>query len=160
MTYNIVAMPQKPVTNDDILELLQESKQMTSDGFIRLDNRMGKLEDRMDGLDVRMDGLDGRMDGLETRMGNIEGNVGSLVNRIAGLERQYTELKITVDHIANEQKAQTNDIKEILDRLLEIEKRLPNITEIELREMQNKLQAIVNWAQAIAKKEGIPLKLS
>lgn len=153
MTYNIVAMPQKPVTNDDILELLQESMQMTSDGFIRLDNRMGKLEDRMDGLD-------GRMDGLETRMGNIEGNVGSLVNRIAGLERQYTKLKITVDHIANEQKAQTNDIKEILDRLLEIEKRLPNITEIELREMQNKLQAIVNWAQAIAKKEGIPLKLS
>lgn len=118
-------MPTKSVTNEDILELLQESMQMTSEGFDRLEKRIDE--------------------------------VASGVRR---LDRQYTELKEIVDKIASEQKAQANDIKEILDRLLAIEKRLPNITETELREMQDKLQAVVDWAQTIAKKEGIPLNIS
>lgn len=115
---------QQTVTNEDILENLQDLMQMTSDGFERLETRMEKMEHRQDQL-----------------------------------ERQYNELKRIVEGIANEQKAQSNDIKEILDRLLAIEKRLPHITEAELREMQDKLEKVVKWAQTIANKEGITLKI-
>lgn len=138
-------MPLKNVSNEDILESLQDLMQMTSDGFEQLNGRADKLEGRMDGLESRMDRLEDRMESLESRM--------------AHLEHQYAELKTVVDAIAGEQQAQGNDIKDILDRLLAIEKRLPNITELELREMQTKLQQVVDWAKQIAAKEHIPLNL-
>lgn len=126
------------ITTTEIMETLQELMQMTSDGFTT---------------------LEGRMDGLEGRIENLEGGMKSLDNRIYQLERQYNKLNETVSSIANEQKAQTNDILEILDRLLAIEKRLPKITEKEIKEMQTKLQALIDWAIKSAKVNNITLKL-
>lgn len=149
----------KSVSNEDLLELLQESMQMTSDGFVRLDKRMEGIEDRMGGLEGRMDNLEGHMDNLEGRMGGVESGLTLLTSRVASLEAQVTELKKTVDKVAGEQKAQANDIKDILDRLVELEKLSPNITDIEVKEMQAKLQALLDWAVESAKHNNIPLRL-
>jgi hypothetical protein len=46
-----------------------------------------------------------------------------------------------------------------LDRLLSIEKRLPNITEKDISKMKVELQAILNWALKAAKLNGISLQL-
>lgn len=89
----------------------------------------------------------------------LESKMDSLESRTHKLEKQYDKLTELVNSIASEQKAQTNDISEILDRLLVIEKRLPNITESELKEMQTKLQALIDWAIQSAKANNIPLNL-
>lgn len=138
-------MPVKNVSNEDILENLQDLMQMTSDGFGRLTGRV--------------DGLEGRFDNLESKFDNLEGKFDSLDSRMERLEHQYRELKAAVDAIAGEQQAQSNDIKEILDRCLAIEQRLPNITESELREMQVKLQQVADWAKQMAVKEHLPPNL-
>jgi septal ring factor EnvC (AmiA/AmiB activator) len=117
-------MPTKSVSNEDILELLQESIQMTAEHFDRLEKRIDE--------------------------------VATGVNK---LERQYNELKKAVDALTGEQRAQKNDIKDILDRLLVIEKRLPDISELEMREMQAKLQSLIDWAIRVAEVNKIKLEL-
>ncbi len=58
------------VTTDDIMTVLQEIMQMTSDGFVRLEGRMDGLDGRMVGLEDQMNKLDGRMGTLE-QSGNL-----------------------------------------------------------------------------------------
>jgi chromosome segregation ATPase len=137
---------------------MQTLMQMTSDGFIRLEGRMGGLEGRMDGLEGRMDGLEGRMGGLESRMDRLENEVQEIKN----IQHQHTqdirELKEAVCRIENEQKGQGNDIAEILDRLVVLEEKV-TLSEAERKEMKEKLEKLVDWAFKIADHCNIPLDL-
>ena len=69
-------MSKKQVTNEEILDLLQQSMQMTSDGFIRLENEVGEVKQRV---------------------GRLENEVGEVKQRMSRLERQYSEIKQTVE---------------------------------------------------------------
>lgn len=119
------------ITNNEIFELLQESIQISGEQF--------------NAIDKRFDAMDSRLD--------------TLTNRMTSLEHQYSEIKKIIDHVTNNQKAQQANITEILDRLLAIEKRLPNISEKDLVKMQLELQALVNWAIKSAHANGIALQL-
>ena len=50
-----------------------------------------------------------------------------------------------------------SDIKKIYYKLADIEKRLPNITEAEVREIKRQLDEIIKWAHKVSKKYDIPL---
>ena len=152
-------MHTKEITNDDIMSTMQDFMQMTSDGFVKIDGRFDRLENRMDSMEGRMDGMEGRMGAMEGRMGALEGHMSTLNNRMSTLEQQYHALHVIVESIESNQLGQSSDIKDILDRLLAIENRLPNITEKELREMKHNLQALITWAQKSAKKQGIQLEI-
>jgi heme oxygenase len=55
-------------------------------------------------------------------------------------------------------KAQTNDIHNILDRLVTLEKK-ERLSQKERAGAQTKLQILIDWAQLAAKEIGVPLKL-
>ena len=114
-------MSKQAVTNEDILDILQDLMKMTGDGFLRLEGRMDGLEGRMDGLDGRIGGLERRMDGLDGRMHNVELDLRQISVAQTHQGRELREVKETVLRIDNEQQAQTNDINEILDRLTKLE---------------------------------------
>ena len=134
-------MSKKTTTNEDILELLQETMQMTSDGFLSLGQ---EIADVKSSLGQEINEVKSGLDHLNLKVGRIE--------------IQHEELKEIVTNISGEQIAQGNDIKELLDRLFDIEKRLPSITEQELVEMRGTLQGVVNWAVKSAKLNNVPLR--
>jgi tetrahydromethanopterin S-methyltransferase subunit G len=123
-------MPTKSVSNEDILELLQESMQMTADGFDRLEKRM---------------------DNLEGRMGGVEGG-------ISAPEEQMRQVNMRLDSIEKTLKMHDDDIKEIL-KLLDVLVERVSLTERERELAALTLGNIVDWAQKASKKLGIPLKL-
>jgi chromosome segregation ATPase len=123
-------MPTKSVSNEDILELLQESMQMTSDGFIRLEGRMDRLEGRMDGLEGGLISLEDQMRQVNARLKSIEATL----------------------------QMHDNDIKEILVLLEALEKRV-TLTEKERELAAETLGSIVKWARELSKKMDVPFKL-
>ncbi len=125
-------------TNEDLLQTMQDLMQMTGDGFTNLQNRM---------------------DGIETRMSNIEQELKSINAILRDHDLRLAELKTIAQDLSNKHVAYINDIAEILDRVATLEKRAPHITKTELRELQDLLQEIVDWAIKAAKVVKVPLKL-
>lgn len=119
-------------SNDDLMNVMQDMMQMTSDGFALLEGRIGK----------------------------VEWELGNLSRRMGSLERQYTALQEVVAKIESEQKGQHNDIKEVLNRLLALEKQPSPANEATIREMQLQLQTLIDWALKVAREQHIPLKLT
>ncbi len=50
-----------------------------------------------------------------------------------------------------------SDIKEIYDRVVELEKKGPYLTRREAKELEQKLSSILNWAKKVSQKTGIAL---
>ena len=117
-------MPTKPpITNEDIMNVLQTFMQQTSDNFVALCGRMDGLESRMDRFESRMDQLENRMGQLESRMDRIEIEVKSIKTTLHEHSLQLSGLRQTVDRLENGQKAYTNDIADLLDRVSALEAR-------------------------------------
>jgi hypothetical protein len=131
-------MPTKSVSNEDILELLQESMQMTSDNF-----------DRQQAWNEKQQAWNEK----------FIGELKDIKSTLSQHGSELTELKAGIKRIANEQKAQVNDISDILDRIQALQEKHPDISESEKKEIQMLLQELHNWASLASKNLGIPIKL-
>jgi len=140
------------VTTNDIMDAMQEMMQMTSDGFIRLDTRIGKLEIRMDRIEGRIDSVEGCLDRIERDLQHIKAKLLEHDLALANVRRIIQEL-------TDKHTAYINDIADILDRVTALEKQMPNVTKEEVYELQILLQKLVDWAIKAAKTVNVPLDL-
>ena len=99
----------KEVTIEDLHELLMESMQITSDGFMQLNERMDRLEGRMDNLEGRMDALEKasrehtkaiqeltvRVDRIEQQLEGIDGDIRYLYSLIEKLKKDMKSGKLS-----------------------------------------------------------------
>jgi uncharacterized coiled-coil DUF342 family protein len=148
-------MPTKSVSNEDILELLQESMQMTSEG-------LGKLDRRIDETNERIDETNGRIDETNERIDGIHGEVNSMRHEITDLKKATYRLELDsgkhqelLAGVQNEIVAMHVDIKEILDELAAIQAQL--LSGNKPANLETTLRRINHQVQTIAKKEGISL---
>lgn len=130
------AMTQTPVTLEALAELM-------TDGFDTMNGRFDTLETRMDGLETRMDGV-------ETHMGAMEAHQQETNRRLGALEASQARQEGRTE-------ALEADIKEIYAQLRDIAKRLPKVTDAELRAVRRQLAALTKWAQEVSEKTGVPL---
>lgn len=147
------------VTNEDLLEIMQTHMQMTSDGFARLDGRIDKVEVRLDNIEARLDSIENRLTLVERQLVIVNRRLDEHDLQCTDLSRQVTKLTEIVSDLSNNQKAYPNDIKDILDRLANIERQLPTIPKEEFHEVQKTLKRVVDWALKVAKKSNTPLHL-
>jgi chromosome segregation ATPase len=145
-------MVTKTVTTNDLMDVMQDMMQMTSDGFNRLEVRMDRIEGRMDGLEVRMDGI-------ESRIERIERDLQVIKAKLLEHDLQLADLRRLTQELTDKHSAYINDIADILDRIAALEKRTPEVTKEELDELQVMLQKLVDWAIKAAKIVKIPIKL-
>ena len=132
-----MSTPNKPITNEDLLETMQTLMQMTSDGFMRLEKRVGSLE-----VDVS----------------ELKADVRELKSVQYQHTRDISQIKEIVQRIESEQQAQRNDIAEILDRLAVLEEKV-TLSEADRQEMRQKLEYLIKWAIKVADHCNIPLEL-
>jgi septal ring factor EnvC (AmiA/AmiB activator) len=119
------------VTNEDLLGVIHELMQMTSEGFER----------------------------LEKRIGNVELELRAIQTKLHEHDLQLAELIQITQKLSNDHSAYMNDINDILDRVTALEGRAPNISPAEVREMQRLLQLVVDWALKAAHAVKVPLNI-
>lgn len=146
------------ITNEDLMGVIQDLMQMTSEGFERLENRMDRLVGRMDHLENRMDGVEGHMERLDSRLSNVEIELREIKSRLSEHDLQFAELKRITQQLLDNDAAYMNDIADILDRIVRLENRA-SISPAELRELQRLLDLVVTWAIKAAGVVKVPLKL-
>lgn len=133
----------KLVTNEDILELLQESMQISSDGFEQVNNH---LEDN-----------DERLDAMQAEINSSKHEIGDLKKSSYRQELEVGKLHGKADLISGEIKAIHTDINEILHRLVDLESEkqesISNTVDI-----QTALQNMLDKIKIIAEKQGVQLK--
>lgn len=125
------------ITNNDILETLQDLMQMTSGGFTR---------------------LEGRMDGLESKVSNIEGHMSNLETQVSAHTVELNKINNRLDSIEGKLDAHHNDIVDIFKILTKLEKKT-KLSEKERYEAGLKLNELIAWAHQVANKLDIPLKV-
>lgn len=145
-------MAEVKISTKDIMDTLQDFKQMTSDGFLHIENRMDKLGGRMDKLDGRMDALDDRMDKLENSFSTLNQTVNSQ-------SRELSKINHRLDAIEDKLDMHYNDIKDILLTLYELSKKV-DISDAERKLAAVTLKHLVEWANLAAKKIGVPLNIA
>lgn len=145
-------MAEVKISTKDIMDTLQDFKQMTSDGFLHIENRMDKLGGRMDKLDGRMDALDDRMDKLENSFSTLNQTVNSQ-------SRELSKINHRLDAIEDKLDMHYNDIKDILLTLDELSKKV-DISDAERKLAAVTLKHLVEWANLAAKKIGVPLNIA
>ena len=130
----------KSISNEDILELLQESMQIASENFVK--------------IEARFDQQDERMHTMQTEISETKQDVTELRQDVTELRLATGKLQEQTASTANEIKAIHSDINEILHRLdaLEAELRLVNVNP---RNLQTTLQDMLDKIKLIADKQGI-----
>ena len=136
---------QTVVTTNDLMDVMHDMMQMTSDGFQRVEERLGSLEDRSSSMEGRLD--------------SMEGELQSIKLKLMQHDLQFIELRRIAQDLTDKHSAYINDIADLLDRVVALEKQMPHITKEELYELQHMLQRLVDWAIEAAKKVKVPLKL-
>lgn len=156
----------KAVSNEEILKSVQDVTQSVQDVAQSVQDVAQSLQDFMQMTSESLDRLDRNMENVVERLDGVEGEVRALKGEVHDLkqvsyrhELQIAELAKLTQSTYDEQLNMHIDINEILHRIIALEKR-PKLTKAELHELQKKLQHLINWAKAVAQKEGIPLKLS
>lgn len=109
-----------------------------------------ELGGRIDKVETRLDSVEARLDGVENRLTSVE-------SRLYGLEKGQQELLVRVERIENELLGMRSDIVDVMNRIFELEKRFPNLKEKEVRELENKLARVIEWAKDVSKKTGASL---
>jgi|GEM_PF-5758508 len=142
---------------DDVLAVVKDLAQFTSDGFERLDGRMDNLDCRMDKLDGRMDNLDGRVDKLDGRMDRLENHVESIDGTLRDHTMRFAQIQASLDDIIAKQDAHHNDIIEIYSILKKHEKQ-QKLSDIDLKNAEISINRIISWAQSVSKVLDIPIK--
>ncbi|HEX9153472.1 MAG TPA: hypothetical protein VF809_01500 [Candidatus Saccharimonadales bacterium] len=132
----------KTVTNEDLLDIMQDLMQITSNGFDRLDQRMDRMESRMDSLESRICSIEQRLSAIEATLREHGLRIAKLEEIVSRLEEKHT--------------AYISDISEILDRIVVLESRRPDITKAEFQELREQIQALSGWAVKAGEAVNIP----
>jgi len=133
-----------PVTNEDLMVVMQGMMQMTSDGFVRLEGRMDRLEARVDAIERRLEEHD-------LKFADLFDQLSQLNLRVTELGRIVHELVVRVDRLENHHAAYMNDIKDLLDQVSSLEQQMHFVTHDQLPEIQHTLQELAEWALRTAK---------
>jgi len=80
----------KSVSNEDILELLQESMQMTSDGFLRLEGQMDGIEKRLTNLEGQMRQVNARLKSIEATLEMHDNDIKEILTLLEALDKRVT----------------------------------------------------------------------
>jgi len=155
----IAKLHKKTVTTNDLMDVLRDMMQMTSNGFRRLEERMDRFEGRMDQLENRIDGLEDRVHTIETRLDCIECDLRLIKAKLLEHDLQLADLHRIAQELTDKHSAYINDIADVLDRIAALEKQMPHITKEEAYELQQMLQKLVDWAIKAAKTVKVPLNL-
>ncbi len=129
---------------DDVLSVVKDLAQATSDGFERLDSRIDKL--------------DGRMGVVEGSIERLEKHAESVDATLRDHTMRFAQIQLSLDEIIAKQDAHHNDIVEIYAILQKHEKH-QKISDTELNDTKLRLQRLVTWAQTTSKTLNIPIKL-
>lgn len=155
----------KSVTNEDILDLLQTSITISGEQFNlidrrfeKIDRRFEKIDQRFEKIDQRFEKIDQRFEKIDLRFEKIENDLSVIKTTQSTHSRDLYEIKNTIQKLSGEQKAQLNDISDILDRIEELTKRTA-ITQAEKDELERKLNQLIVWAKKVSKDCGVPLKI-
>jgi hypothetical protein len=150
--YNTHMAHGNPVTNEALLEIMQDLMQITSDGFARLENRVGRVEGRVGGVEEHVSGV-------EDRLGRFEGELKELRNASYRHEVELGKQTRLIESAREETNNVHIDINEILHRIMALEQKA-SLDKVERAEAQQRLQRLVDWAKLAANQIGVPLKLT
>lgn len=123
-----ISMTKQPISNEDIMAVLQDFMQMVSDRFDRLEERMDKLENRMDRLEKRMDALEERVGLLESASREHIAAIQALTTRIDrieakldGIDGDITYLYKLIENLKHDLKKGKMSEEQMRSRLEEVE---------------------------------------
>jgi hypothetical protein len=122
---------------DDVLMVVRELAQFTSDGFGQLDRRIDKLDSRVDSLEKHAESVDITLRDHTAR---------------------FIEIQSTIDGIASEQISHSNDIKEIFVILDKFQKN-HKISIADQKDAEIRLNRVIAWAKDASIALNIPIKL-
>jgi archaellum component FlaC len=125
--------------------------------FEQVDKRFEQMDARFEQVDERFDRMDERFDRMDERFDRMDGKFNEADGRLYKLERGQTEIIEKIDAIDGRVESIENDIKEIYTMLDKAQKKLPNITKNEVEELQARMTKIIQWAERVSAKTGIPL---
>lgn len=136
---------QKSVTNEELMEIMRDMMQMTSEGLGRVDHQLEEIRERLDGNEGETREL--KIETLEVKRASYR------------QELRLGELAKIVENTHDEQLNMHGDINEILHRLITLEQK-GKLNKAERLEAQQKLQGLIDWAKLAAKQINVPLKLT
>jgi len=125
--------------------------------FDAVDKRFEQVDKRFEQMDERFEQIDERFDRMDERFDRMDGKFNEADGRLYKLERGQTEIVGKIDAIDGRVESIENDIKEIYTMLQKAQKKLPNITKNEVEELQARMTKIIQWAERVSAKTGIPL---
>lgn len=121
-----------------------------SDLATNIDERFDAVDRRFDGIDKRLDAMDGRMDSMGGRISKLEDTTNNILH-------EQRQIKEWMERLDNRLSGVESDIKEIYDRLVALEKKAPNLTKADVKEMQDKFEVLFKWAKQVSAKTGVAL---
>lgn len=132
------------VTNDDIMQALNEFSSNVDKRFDDVENRLDRVESKQD---------------EHTRiLSEHSRQLSEHSRQLSEHSALFTSINITLERILGEQEAHRNDIMAIYEILERIEAKI-EVTQAELDATKEKLEHIIKWAQKVAKKLDIPLSV-
>ncbi len=98
--YNI-SMTKQPISNEDIMVVLQDFMQMVSDRFDQLEERMDRLENTSREHTAAIQELTVRIEKIETKLDGIDGDIVYLYKLIEDLKRDLKKGKLTEEQVCS-----------------------------------------------------------
>ncbi len=129
---------------DDVLGVVKDLSQATSDGFEGVNKRIDKLEKHAESVDAT----------LSDHTTTLRDHTITLRDHTM----RFAQIQLSLDEIIAKQDAHHNDIVEIYAILQKHEKH-QKISNAELKDTELRLRRLVSWAQATSKTLNIPIKL-
>lgn len=150
---------------DDVLAVVKDLAQFTSDGFERLDNRMDRLEGRIGNLEKHAESVDIILRDHTARFEQIDNTLCDHTARFEEIDitlrdhsARFVQIQTTIDVISDKQDAEYNDIKEIY-AILERHDKNQKLSIADRKDAEIRLNRVVLWTKEASKVLGIPIKL-
>jgi len=143
---------------DDVLGVVKDLAQFTSDSFEQVDKRFDKLEARMDVTEGIVGKLEKHAESVDITLRDHTARFEQIDITLRDHTARFTQIQFSLDEIIAKQDAHHNDIVEIYSILKKHEKR-QKISETELKDTELRLQRLISWALAASKALNIPIKL-
>ena len=129
-------MSKSDTSLDDIAEAISLLASNIDDRFEQVDQRFEQVDQRFEQMDQRFDAIDRELYKIHKEQRETREWLEKIDNRLTGVE---------------------SDIKEIYDRIVVLEKKAPQLTLKDKRELERKLAALIKWAKLVSKQTGISL---
>ena len=141
-------------TKDDVQEIVNKAvgdlSEIITSLATNMDERFQQVDERFQQVDERFQQVDERFNQVDERFDRIEG-------KLTSLEKGQREMREWLERIDARLGGVESDIAEIYDRIVVLEKKYPKVTKTELKELENKLARIIDWAKIVSVETGVPL---